>query len=128
MDRDIYWEMSEFIRDNLFYTYHVYKDKLISDDLSDDTDYSHEHTFEAILIAYVLEPEAIYLTDEDKKWYSEQELRILDKLQKSLTEVYKKHSNLRKISDNTERINALLAIVEQIQEDVRLGEEYGINN
>lgn len=124
MERDIYWEVSEFIRDNLVYTYHINHAKLISCTFPTELEHSHEHSFEEVLKIYLLEPEAIYLTDEDMKCYSGQELRILEKLQKSVKEIYKFYSDIKRLKDTDRRLEAILDKIEDIEENDRLRKEY----
>lgn len=124
MKRDIYWEVSEFIRDNLVYTYHIQHDKLISATFPTELEHSHEHSFEEVLKIYLLESEAVYLTDEDMKCYSEQELRILEKLQKSVKEIYKFYSDIKRLKDADRRLEAIIDKMEDIEENRRLREEY----
>lgn len=124
MERDIYWEVSEFIRDNLVYTYHINHANLISCIFPTELEHSHEHNFEEVLKIYLLEPEAVYLTDEDMKCYSKQELRILNKLQVSLKEVYNFYKDIKRIKDTDRRLEAILDKMEDIEENSRLREEY----
>lgn len=65
------WRLSEMIRDNLIFTYHI------KSDLIDDV--GHFHSFEGVMQEFMNNPDSVYLDEEDMKLYSEQELRILDK-------------------------------------------------
>ena len=38
----------------------------------------HEHSFDSIVFAVYDEPKAFYLTEEDKEYYSKQELEVIE--------------------------------------------------
>lgn len=43
----------------------------------------HEHDFESIVLRVSEEPEAFYLTEEDKEYYSKQELDAIEKIKQA---------------------------------------------
>lgn len=80
---------------NLFFPYHIYFDKL-EGNLSYNPSYSdefHGHTFDEILKIAYLEPFAFYLTDEDKDYYSKQEIKFLELLQTNMQKELKEIEN-----------------------------------
>ncbi|GEM_PF-4573374 len=42
----------------------------------------HEHDFQSIVLRVSEEPKAFYLTEDDKKYYSTQELEVVEKISK----------------------------------------------
>lgn len=69
--QETYWKISELIRDNLVFAYHTVG--TLMDDIG------HHHSFEGVLEEFINNPGIVYLSEEDRKMYSEQELRVLDK-------------------------------------------------
>lgn len=75
-------QMEENTKFNLVYPYHLREDKVLGN-ISYNKDYAdslHCHYFDDVLHAAYLEPYAFYLTDEDKKYYSAQEIEFIDKV------------------------------------------------
>lgn len=76
-------QMCENVKYNLTYPYHINFDKYLGNEYH-NKDYPnsfHKHNFEDVLKVAYMEPYALYLTDEDKKYYSEQELEFIKKVQ-----------------------------------------------
>jgi translation elongation factor EF-G len=75
-------QMEENTGFSLVFPYHINYDLIISD-LYHNPKYPddyHTHTFEALLEIVYKEPKAFYLTEEDKKYYSEQEMLFIQKV------------------------------------------------
>jgi hypothetical protein len=74
--------MEENTKYNLIYPYHL-DDSKLAGNLSYDKNYPnslHCHYFEDVLHAAYLEPYAFYLTDDDKQFYSRQEIEFINKV------------------------------------------------
>ncbi|WP_256972595.1 DUF2538 family protein [Saccharibacillus sp. O23] len=74
------------ITDNLrtgIYPYHIRHDLRQSDYFYNEkyTEF-HEHDFESIIVRVSEEPEAFYLTEDDKKYYSAKELEAIERISK----------------------------------------------
>ena len=75
-------QMEENTKYNLLYPYHLREDK-VQGNLKYDKKYAdslHCHYFDDVLHAAYLEPYAFYLTEEDRKYYSEQEVEFINKV------------------------------------------------
>lgn len=72
-------QMEENIKQNLIYPFHIKHDKLLGNDFynKDFPNTYHTHSFEEVLNKAYREPKAFYLTEEDKKYYSAQEIRFI---------------------------------------------------
>lgn len=72
-------QMEENIKQNLIYPFHIKHHKLLGNDFynKDFHNTYHTHSFEEVLNKAYREPKAFYLTDEDKKYYSPQEIRFI---------------------------------------------------
>ena len=70
-------------RDN-YYPYHIHFDKLLDKDYYNPefADCYHKHSEMAIIRTIDREPFAFYLTEEDKKYYPENELKAIEVVQK----------------------------------------------
>lgn len=80
------YDNSEQIMDNHrtgVYPYHINHD-LRQSDYFYNKNYTefHEHDFQSILLRVSDEPKAFYLTEDDKKYYSTQELEVIEKISK----------------------------------------------
>lgn len=82
--KDFYFmdRMEENVNFNLTFPYHIYHDKLLEPNNYNPEypDSYHAHRFEDVLLAAYKEPKAFYLTCEDKKYYSEQEIEFINKV------------------------------------------------
>ena len=64
---------------NLIYPFHINHDlKQGKHFYNENYIEFHTHDFQSIIIRIVEEPHAFYLTDNDKKYYSKQELEIIE--------------------------------------------------
>lgn len=82
-DKRFLEQMSENVKYNLTYPYHITSDKLLGN-YYHNPEYPnsyHTHSFPEVLNIVYLEPYAFYLTDEDKKFYSFQEIEFIEKVQ-----------------------------------------------
>ena len=72
-------QMEENVRFNLCYPYHMNRDKMQNPGVIHPCllNSLHTHSFEMLLKRAYQEPFAFYLTDEDKKAYSAQELELI---------------------------------------------------
>ena len=80
---------------NLFFPFHIYFNKL-DGNLSFNPSFQesfHEHTFEGVLKIAYLEPFAFYLTEEDKEYYSKQEIKFIELLQENMKNELKERKN-----------------------------------
>lgn len=75
-------QMEENVRFNLCYPYHMKRDKMQHPETMHPSfpDALHTHSFETLLKRAYHEPFAFYLTDEDMKAYSSQELEFISKV------------------------------------------------
>jgi len=75
-------QMEENVKFNLIFPYHIHHDKLLGNEYynPEHPDSYHCHKFEDVLHAAYMEAKAFYLTDEDKKYYSEQEIEFINKV------------------------------------------------
>ena len=75
-------QMEENTNFNLVFPYHIHHDKLLGNEYynPEHPDSYHCHRFEDVLHAAYMEAKAFYLTDEDKKYYSEQEIEFINKV------------------------------------------------
>ena len=75
-------QVEENTKFNLTFPFHIKHDELLGNDYynPDFPDTYHTHSFESLLEKAYREPKAFYLTDEDKKYYSEQEIILIEKL------------------------------------------------
>ena len=80
-------QMEENTGFSLIYPYHVDFDKLIGNDFynKDYPDAFHCHSFEEVLQKAYREPRAFYLTGEDVRYYSTQEIEFIQKVIKDET-------------------------------------------
>lgn len=72
-------QMSENVQFNLCYPYHLSREKMKNPAVMPQAfpDALHTHSFEALLKHAYREPLAFYLTEEDMKAYSNQELELI---------------------------------------------------
>lgn len=72
--------MDEFM-EGLIFPFHIEHSLRVSNYFY-NKDYAefHEHDFQSIILRVAEEPEAFYLTDEDKKYYSTQEIEVIEKI------------------------------------------------
>ena len=96
-------QMEENVRFNLCYPYHMNRDKMQKPETVHPAfpNALHTHSFELLLKRAYQEPFAFYLTEEDMKAYSAQELEFISRV----------------ISFEQERINAGQCIIELDIED-----------
>lgn len=97
-------QMEENVRFNLCYPYHMKREKMQNPETVHPSfpDALHTHSFETLLKRAYREPFAFYLTEEDMKAYSAQELEFISRV----------------ISFEQERINAGQCIIDlDIEED-----------
>ena len=96
-------QMEENVRFNLCYPYHMNRDKMQNPETMHPAfpNALHTHSFELLLKRAYKEPFAFYLTEEDMKAYSAQELEFISRV----------------ISFEQERINAGQCIIELDIED-----------
>lgn len=75
-------QVEENIMFNLTFPYHINHDKLLGNDYynPDYPDSYHCHNFESVVEKAYREPIAFYLTEEDKKQYSTQEITLINKV------------------------------------------------
>lgn len=98
-------QMEENVSFSLLYPYHIQFDKLLGNLCFNSRypDSYHKHDFESVLHDAYMEPKAFYLTDEDKKYYSEQEIEFINKV----------------IADESKKIDDGMVIVNlELDEDV----------
>jgi hypothetical protein len=96
-------QMSENVQFNLCYPYHLNREKMKNPAVMPQAfpDALHTHSFEALLKHAYREPLAFYLTEEDMKAYSAQELEFISRV----------------ISFEQERINAGQCIIDLVIEE-----------
>lgn len=75
-------QMEENTKFNLIFPYHINHDKLLGNEYynPEHPDSYHCHNFGDLLHAAYMEAKAFYLTDEDKKYYSEQEIELINRV------------------------------------------------
>lgn len=75
-------QMEENVRYNLIFPYHINFDELQGRYTynKDCVDLFHTHNFEQLLRVVYNEPKAFYLTDDDKIYYSKQELEFIERV------------------------------------------------
>lgn len=75
-------QVEENTRYNLTFPFHIKHDELLGNDYynPDYPDTYHSHSFESVLEKAYREPKAFYLTEEDKEYYSKQEITLIEKL------------------------------------------------
>lgn len=73
-------QMEENVRFNLCYPYHIKHDKLQQPEPTSLPTARHTHSFEMLLKRAYREPFAFYLTEEDMKAYSAQELEFIARI------------------------------------------------
>lgn len=75
-------QMEENVRFNLCFPYHMHRKKMLNPNTVHPAfpDALHTHSFERLLNKAYREPFAFYLTDEDKKAYSAQELELISRV------------------------------------------------
>lgn len=108
-------QMEENTGMTLVFPYHIDFDKLISELYHNPKypDSYHMHTFEELLEVAYKEPKAFYLTEEDKVYYSRQELLFIEKIIE--TEVEKLNKGYERVTLNLN------------DETLELIEEYKLN-
>ena len=79
-------EIMEECRTGLVFPYHINHDLRQSERFY-HRDYAefHEHSFNDIIYAVNDEPQAFYLTEEDKEYYSKQELEVIETIKQKRT-------------------------------------------
>lgn len=97
-------QMEENIKTSLYFPYHISYDKLIGNNYynKECPNSYHCHSFEEVIRQAYREPNAFYLTEEDKEYYSKQEINFINKV----------------ITFEKERINNGMTII-----DINLSEE-----
>ena len=82
MDKILFMgQMEENTRYSLVFPFHIDHSKLLGRQFFSESEISfHQHTFEDVLKDAFMEPNAFYLTDEDKEFYSKQELTFIEKV------------------------------------------------
>lgn len=109
-------QMEENTKFSLSFPFHIQHDKLIGNDFYNKNfpDTYHCHSFEEVLHKAYREPKAFYLNDEDKKYYSTQEITFINKV----------------IEEEIKRIDSDMVIVNLELEDKTLAfiEEYKLRN
>ena len=75
-------QMEENTGYNMCFPYHIDFDKYLGNVYHNSKypDSFHTHTFEDVLEVAYEEPRAFYLTDEDKLYYSQQEIEFIEKV------------------------------------------------
>lgn len=74
-------EIMERYRIGLIFPYHINHElKQGNCFYSEDYTEFHEHDFHSIVLSVYEEPKAFYLTENDMKYYSEQELEVIEKI------------------------------------------------
>ena len=75
-------QMEENTMFNLTFPFHINHDKLLGNDYYNPEypDTYHGHSFEEVLEKAYREPKAFYLSEEDKEYYSKQEMTFIDKV------------------------------------------------
>lgn len=76
-------KIMEFYKIGLVYPYHI-DHSLKRGNCYYNENYTefHEHNFHSVVITVWNEPDAFYLTEEDMEYYSQQELEVIEKIQK----------------------------------------------
>lgn len=74
--------MEENVKFNLVFPYHINTDELVGNVYHDKNFLKsyHTHSFSEVLRIAYLESKAFYLTEEDKKCYSNQEIEFIEKV------------------------------------------------
>lgn len=68
-------------RVGLIYPYHINHESRQSDYFYNKNYIEfHEHDFYSVVLRVSEEPKAFYLTDEDKEYYSKQELEVIERI------------------------------------------------
>ncbi len=72
-------QMEENTKLNLIYPFHIKHHKLLGNDFYNENypNSYHTHSFEEVLNKAYREPKAFYLTEDDKKYYSAQEIKFI---------------------------------------------------
>lgn len=85
-------QIEENIMFNLTFPFHIKHEKLLGNDYynPDYPDSYHVHNFEDVVEKAYREPKAFYLTDDDKIYYSTQEIEFLNKVIQNEKEKIKK--------------------------------------
>ena len=75
-------QMEENTQLSLIYPFHIKHNKLLGNDFYNENypNTYHSHSFEEVLQKAYREPKAFYLTKEDKKYYSLQEIDFINKV------------------------------------------------
>lgn len=75
-------QVEENVCFNLTFPYHIKFEDLLGNDFynKDYKDAFHCHSFEDVLLKAYREPKAFYLTEDDRKYYSEQEITFIEKI------------------------------------------------
>lgn len=75
-------QMEENVRFNLCFPYHMQREKMLNPNIIQPAlpESLHTHSFERLLNKAYREPFAFYLTEEDKKAYSAQELELISRV------------------------------------------------
>lgn len=75
-------QMEENTQLSLIYPFHINHNKLLGNDFYNENypNTYHSHSFEEVLQKAYREPKAFYLTKEDKKYYSLQEIDFINKV------------------------------------------------
>lgn len=109
-------QMEENTKFSLLFPFHIHHERLIGNDFynKEFPNTYHCHSFEEVLHKAYREPKAFYLTEEDKKYYSSQEITFIKKV----------------IEDEVKRIDSGMVIVNLDLEDETLTfiEEYKLKN
>ena len=109
-------QMEENVKFSLIYPYHIHYDKLM-DNMYHNPEHKnshHTHSFAEVLRVAYLEAKAFYLTEEDKAYYSAQEIDFINKV----------------LADECTKIDKGMAIVnlDIDEETMEMLDEYKIRN
>lgn len=82
MDSTFIQQMEENTCFSLLYPYHIKQEDLLGNHefSPNECGYYNEKSFEKLLNIVYLEPKAFYLTEDDKKFYSNQELEFINRV------------------------------------------------
>ena len=74
-------EIMEGCGAGLIFPFHI-DHSLKESDYFYNEDYTefHEHNFDSLVLKVWNDPKAFYLTDEDKEYYSQQEIEVIEKI------------------------------------------------
>jgi hypothetical protein len=119
-------QMEENINQNLIYPFHIKHDKLLGNDYYNENypNTYHTHSFEEVLNKAYREPKAFYLTEDDKKYYSAQEINFIKEVIKYEIEKINKGMVMLNLELSEETFN----YINQYKEENNLTFEEAIND